>query len=158
MKLFYICIGVFAIQSIFAQTEEKKDLKQLKAVEIKTLEKEKTHYKTENNTNQKNTQNYPLSLSSKSNNGEVKELMEPEPFEPIHATEYTDPNYQINIEKSQQTQKALNASPVNSSYSKPLSFEKQLEIYKEAQKKYEVNSFEYNQIQDKIDKLTFENQ
>ncbi len=146
------------MQISFAQTEEKQELKQLKTTEIKTVEKEKVHYKTENNSIQERNQNYPLNLSSKSKNDKNIVLEDPKPFEPIQATEYTDPNYHINLKKSQETQKALDASPVNSSYSKPLSFEKQLEIYKEAQIKYEVNSFEYNQIQDKIDKLTFENQ
>jgi hypothetical protein len=155
MKLLYMCIGVFAMQMSFAQTQEKKELKQFKTVEMKTVEKEPVHYKTENNAKENSNQNYPLNLSSKSKNDKNQVLEEPKPFEPIPATGNTDKYYQQNLEKSIATQKALDATPV--SPPKEISKEQQIENYKLAQKKYETNSVEYNQIQEKINILNNEN-
>jgi hypothetical protein len=144
------------MQFAFAQKQEKAVLSQPKSVdikEVKVFEKEGVHYKTENNT----PQNQPIQLSSKKTPVEEKSVSQKEvkPFEPIPANEYTDKNYHVNLKKSQDTQKALDATPINTSESKSISAEEQVEIYKEAQKKYDVNSVEYKQIQQKIEKLTF---
>ncbi len=148
------------MQFAFAQKQEKMVLSQPKSVEskeVKTVEKgEKTHYKTENNT----PQNEPIHLSS--NKASVEEKSESpkevKPFEPIPASDYTDKNYHNNLKKSQETQKALDTTPTNTSVTKSISAEEQIKIYKEAQKKYDVNSVEYNQIQQKIEKVNLENQ
>ncbi|MCB9194981.1 MAG: hypothetical protein H6598_02040 [Flavobacteriales bacterium] len=75
-------------------------------------------------------------------------LPTPEPFEPIPATGYTDPNYQVNVQKSNETEALLRNPDTNNE-----SIDPSIQEYYLERDKYPVNSPEYNLIQEKINNI-----
>ena len=75
-----------------------------------------------------------------------------EPFTPIEATSFTDPNYHQNLIKSQNQQQLLDATPLNVTESN-LTKEARLLLYTTERNKHAVGSYEYNALQGKIDNL-----
>lgn len=95
--------------------------------------------------------NYSVSHAEEHSQNETPQVVS-EPFTPIEATGFTDPNYQINLIKSQEQQQKLDAAPLNS-ITPTLTKDEQLQQYVNARNQYVVGSYEYNVIQGKIDKL-----
>jgi hypothetical protein len=69
-----------------------------------------------------------------------------EVFVPIPASEYTDPNYQINLEKSQQVQQQLDARPTEAPLETKEDIVRRLEQYELERKKHAPDSQEYADI------------